>query len=612
MKSSNRSVAVFRDFEKMFKLSGLYQGQKDALGHHVNLIGKSLSNTLDDPDFGEGVVQFDFLMTAVYSDGHEIFRADRPELTMAYSLFCEGVKSILVSRGFSGTELYDWVQLLREHLRAGRNDQTDLASILWRNKFQHLRVSIYNALLEVEDIGANPLSREEKADILELGESADELVEQSALAGDFANSKRLGQGKLGPGEEKVGTTIKDPRDEFWSLPSVEKRLVKTIKPLSETDADRLRNYLADGAYSERARGILRFTAAELSPIRAEMESYDANQIEFNWMTRIFGLLETSNAEGSDFLHFSRKQLEAVAQSIIQRFHPSLILYFLKRLNSVKSKVHLTQTVQEILDRIRKALENPDNQVLLLDALSSPEGKASAIQLLKLISADRWKVMMDLIIARRNEKVMIDVLDLLREREADLAEFLWNLGFERLAALIPAVAVLNWEGRGTFFSRCLLSRSPNLIQQSLPFLSIIQLPVDAALQAFQRANHSNQRLWLEKLIVDAAFPHWRDFVRALFAKQLWRNAPEDVAILMLKVFYRYLQAPCIKELRPFVETRRLIFWPAFPQERDLILSSLLTSRDRGLEPSRTELIKQESRLVFQSSSLRDRLRSFNGS
>ncbi len=611
MKLSNRSVAVFRDFEKMFKLSGLYQGQKEALGHHVNLIGKSLSNTLDDPDFGEGVVQFDFLMTAVYSNGREIFRADRPELTMAYSLFCEGVKSILVSRGFSGAELYDWVQLLREHLRAGRNDQTDLASILWRNKFQHLRVSIYNALLEVEDIGSNPLGREEKTDVLESEESADELVEQSALAGDFANSKRLGQGKLGPDEEKAGTTIKDARDDFWSLPSAEKRAAKTIKPLSEVDADRLRNYLADGAYSERARGILRFTSSELSPIRAEMESYDANQIEFNWMTRIFALLETSNAEASDFLHFSRKQLEAVAQSIIQRFHPSLILYFLKRLSSVKSRAHLTQTVQEILDRIRKALENPDNQVLLLDALSSPEGKASAIQLLKLISADRWKVIMDLIIVRRNEKVMIDVLDLIREREANFADFLWDLGFERLAALIPSVAVLNWEGRGAFFSRCLLSRSPNVIQQSLPFLSIIQLPVDAALLAFQRSNHSNQRLWLEKLIADVAFPHWRDFVRALFAKQLWRNAPEDVAILMLKVFYRYLQAPCIKELRPFVETRRLIFWPAFPHERDLILSSLLTSRDRGLEPSRTELIQQESRLVFQSSSLRDRLRSFNG-
>jgi hypothetical protein len=611
MKSSNRSVAVFRDFEKMFKLSGLYQGQKDALGHHVNLIGKSLSNTLDDPDFSEGAVQFDFLMTAVYSNGQEIFRADRPELTMAYSLFCEGVKSILVSRGFTGSELYEWVQLLREHLRAGRNDQTDLASILWRNKFQHLRVSIYNALLEVEDIGSNPLDRDEKNEILESEESADGLVEQSALAGDFANSKRLGRGKLAPGEEKVGATIKDARDEFWSLPSVERRLAKTIKPLSEMDADRLRSYLSDGTYSERARSILRFVPSELAPIRAEMESYDSNQIEFNWMTRLFALLEASNSDAPGFLQFSTKQLEAVAQSIIQRFHPSLILYFLKRLNAVKSKPHLTQTVQEVLDRIRKALEIPDNQMLLLDALASPEGKASAIQLLKLISTDRWKVILDLIIARRNERVIADVLELIREREANFGDFLWDLGFERLAALLPAVALLNWDGRAAFLSRCLLSRSPHVIQQSLPFLSIVQLPTDAALQAFQKANHSNQRLWLEKLIADLAFPHWKDFVRALFAKQLWRNAPEDVAILMLKVFYRYLQAPCIKELRPFVETRRFVFWPAFPNERDLVLSSLLTSRDRGLEPTRTELIQQESRVFFQSRSLRDRLRSFHG-
>jgi len=610
MKSENRSVAVFRDFEKLFKLAAFYQGQKDVLMRHVDMAGRNLATQLEDPDFQEGILQFDLLMTAVFSEGKEIFRSDRPESTMAYALFCEGVKSVIAARGLSGQELLQWVMLLREHLTPGKKEQGDLASVLWRNRFQHLRVSIYNALLEVEDIGQESLSPGEENDILAVEARADSLLEESALAGDFSK-RRFGPGSLGLGSEAVLAGGRFSRDEFWSLPSIDRRAMRTLQPLSENEVNKLKSQLSSASYSERARNMLRFSASEVAPLRAEMESYDSNQIEFNLMTQIFVLLEQGDSESKAHFEMCRRQLEEMAQSIIERFHPSLILYFLKRLSAVKKHSSLAELIAGVNEKIRKSLESIDNQILLLEALGSPDSKASALQLLKLIPNDKWMGILDILIARRNERLLVEVLALMREKDPNFSSSLLALGFERLAGLIGPISRLNWPEKGAFLGKCLASRDSRLVGEALPLINQIEMPADLALSVFQRVDAGMQRLWMDRLLVEGPLDHWRAFVRGLFVSQVWRKVSEEPAVLMLKIFYKYFQLSSISELKPFVEERRLLLWPAYPRERDLILSALLTSKDRGLEPIKSEILKQESRVYFQSSSLRERLRSYNG-
>ena len=610
MKSENRSAAVFKGFEKMFRLSGLYQGNRDVLMQHVNLIDKTLSDALEDPEFQEGLLQFDFLMTAVYSDGNEVFRPDRPEVTMSYSLFCEGVKSVIVSRGFSGLELFEWISLLRDYLRPDRFDHSDLASILWRNRFQHLRVRIYNALLEVDEIGENLLAPGEETDVLAIEENADRLIEDAALEGDF-KKKRFGQGRLEMGEKTAIHSVQGAMDEFWSLPSADRRALKAIHLLSDADVNRLKATLSDASYSERAKNVLRFSPSEIAPIRSEMESYDANQVEFNLMTQLFDLLDSELSGSENFSATAQDQLARIADSLMGRFHPSLILYFLKRLNACKRRPQLTSLVRTVTENLRKSLDLPKNQMLLLEALASPAGKPSALQLIKLLPLESWKTVIDILILRKNERLLVEVLDLLKSQDRKFEETLLSLGVDRLSSLVPSIMRLDWGEKKSFLVRCLSFRNPDLIRETLAFVASLEMPHEMAWQNFKRLGPADQRLWLDRLLAEGVLPQWRDFARLLFTKQSWRDAPDEVAVLMLRIFYKYFQSLSINELKPFVEERRFALWPAYPHERDLILSSLMTSRDRGLEPARSQMIAQESRLFFQSRDLRGRLRSFNG-
>lgn len=604
MKFEARSAAVYRDFEKIYKLVALYSGDKNQLSQHVRHIDAMLQQNLDDPEFQEGLIQFDFLMTAVFAEGKEIFRSPSPELTMAYALFCEGVRSIIAMRGLSGNELMEWALLLRKTFDPKNKSGEDLASILWRNRFNHLRIQIYNALLNVDEIGLSVAPVDEGFEAFKLEQKRLEKTLEEESLQDPSNRKfKTNQQKASSPAELV----KNIRDEFWSLPSAQKFFHATAA-LDEKEVEKLKNQLSDAAYSDRAKNIVRFTAEEISALRGELEAYDANHIEFNLLNQHFNLIETSENLDSATRTFLLRQIETMVKSVIGRFHAGLILFLMRKLTSLKGKPELKDFIGDIAKLIRDSLQNEENRKLILESLETSEGRKTAFEVLPYISKKEWPSLLDQLIHSKRIKGIVGFLLFMKQNDENFEQTLYSLGAERLSVLLPALREIDWDKKSAFIIRCMQTKSPSLVEAALEFLAEVEMPVDQSLGIFRRLPDRAKSFWIEAILDQGDWFKWKAFAKSLLSQNDWIKANDVTALWILRFVMVVLGVEAFEALKPWVEARTFKFWPKFKRERDLILSSLLILKSPVTKALTSELIAREARVIFQNRDLKERLRS----
>ncbi len=600
MKAEVRSANVYRDFEKLYKLIGLYSGNLDQISSQVRYADAVLQENLK-AEGEDNSLKFDFLMTSVFSDGREVFRSQSPELTMAYALFCEGVRSVIATEGLTGQELVEWCQLIRKHLSSTTGGAEDLASILWRNRSVHIRAQIYNALLNLEEIGVQGLAEVSQETLAETG--LEKVLEkehlESAKMAEPLSSKEA--------EKGAGSFLKMMEDQKFVLPAAQ-RFYRTVAQIDQKQLERLKSSLSDVGYSDKAKSLMRFNPEEVQALTEELESYNVNHVEFNLLVQIFSLIESAQSLDAQIQDSILRRLDTLIRSILQRFHTGLLSFLVKKLALLKNRQGFEKIYKLSTESVRKALDIEENRNSLLESLGSDEAAATAQELLQFYAPQQWPRLLDQVLYLKRPKAVHNFLKYIQKSSTDLESQLFAFGPERLKILIPHIVDWNWDKKQSFLLRCLQSRSPDVVAATLPYISRVKISSEQVLPLLERLTDRDRSRFLEALIDQKNFKEWEGVARVLVGSTLWRTGSENSALSVLRFVVYVLGEGAFPPLMSFVTERRWGFWARHPQERERILTALFSVRSTGLKSKLKELFQQEARLLFQSADLKERLKS----
>ncbi len=583
MSSSRAAARLYRDFEKLFRLAALYQGKAKPLEQHTRVVDANLATFFKVPDAPQSF-QFDFFMSGVYFQGGLIFQHETPESTLAYSLFCEGVQAIVITREITAQQLLNFCLKIREFFDKENEGQKDLASMLWKQTFPNLRIYLYNLLLESDKSGSGK------------GREADA---QSELA-------------LQSGDAEVVRSVKsvdqwNERDKEWELPSGELAVqaMGQVEDLNEKQIDTMREELADVSLSDRAQKIVRFQQAEIESLAAELESYDENQVQFNLIAHQFSLLRTSSQLATDaFLSNLAKTIGAV----VERFHGGILAFVLSEIDRLKSESKAAEGIQKISEFIQKGLKHPKRIQTLADSFSQANRVSICKALMKYLDDEGLFALIERVVDQGGAGKLEAFTMALVEHRTE--EFVFSRLADRL--LLPLIHSVqsagSWKGRGTFLQRCLTHRSIEVVRSALPSIGGLKLSTADALRLFGRLNEGDRKVWVKSLLAEQDITHWGAFLQQIVKENSWMQSDEELMFLWVRAALDALGQQSLTAFEPFVAGRRLFFWAKFPREREAILLAAMQTRDKRLRSKLEEWVKRESQLLFQSSELKNRLRS----
>jgi len=333
MSSQKHAEALYRDFEKLYRLAGLYQNNTRQMEKQLQFVDNNLVQHLLQPFGAGGKVQFDILMASVYHSGEEVFRSKTPEFTISYSLFYEGIKSLTFTGGLKAGELWDWILSVKDCLAQMQEDQ-DLASMLWRKSYPHIKVSLYSALVS----GASGAKGDESDGGELTGALAFNISEDSEeFEAEFLKEVLSEEFSASNPDTPSGLEMIE-----WDLPDgdlVSKKLF-SLGVMDDKASERLKKELADAAISDRAKGLVRFEREEVANLKQEIESYDQDQIQFNLVNFYLSLIEKEEGLSSKTSEDLLQAVESIVQAIVQRFHSGLVLFVLQRLGKWKDHPQL--------------------------------------------------------------------------------------------------------------------------------------------------------------------------------------------------------------------------------------------------------------------------------
>lgn len=593
MSSKKHAEAIYRDFEKLYRLIGIYKGNKSQMAKQVEFIGNNFDAHLREPFGAQDGVVFDLMMSSVYFEGEEVFRSKSPEFTLSYVLFCEGVKSVLFRPELTAHELFDWVLVVRDNLYSTSDHQEDLASILWRQSNTNIRVALYNSLVSAASLGVS--ADMQALDLPDEEQSFDEFYEKEVYEDEFG------------GQQFERRWHK--RDEAWDLPSGDLASKGSVAMQDfDTHAGmQLRKELSDAAVSDRATRIVKFHREEVEALRSEMEHFDQNQVEFNTLVQYLDALEKALHQYPKLIHFISQSIVKIIQSIVKRFHAGLILFILRRLDQWKEHESLKDLHRQVVESLQGSLRGEENIRVLSGAFEKKNRFKLARGLLQFCDPELFDlIFMEL--ARTNridgrKRFLKAALDL----GVEIDQLLMKWGEEAVVAALPAVEELEWKGKARFMLRCLSSKKYAVAEQAAQLVHQMELTPNEARKIYQSAPTTIRSIWLQKLVQAPVNPAWKPFVQAGLSSGLWLQGKSELMALWIRLAFKYLKRQAFEILDPWVRERRLLIWPKHPKERTVILEVAMSLSDPILSKSVSDWASREKSLPMQSGSLKESLR-----
>lgn len=566
MASKAPQNTLYADLEKFHRVIGYYEGQKiKPLEVHEKFINEDLERSLRAPDQYIRNFQFDLYMTHVLADQKEVFQTDKPDSTLLYNLFAEGIKSIIMLRDLTAREIKDWCILVRETLIALDAGQSkDLASVLWKTPFRNLRAKIYNSLMDLHDLAQN------QADA-----------------------------------EKVKSGWHE-RDAEWDLPSGEsvRRSKKAATGIDETELEDVRKQLI-GALKGEPSHALKINGSEVDLLSSEMASYDQSQVEFNLLCWSQSVLEGSFGCDPNAEAFVEDLILSITQSVIARFHPGLILHLLSEMDRLKT-TRYEGLKKRVHETVSQTLSSPQNLKLLTEALRDEERSVIAERLFSYLHTDQFVVLIDHYLQAADHEGLKVCLKILMSRDVDLTELLTSWGEERLVGLFPLLRDLEWEDKQDFLIKMLRSKFTQVIRMVSQHLLSLSIRADYAYDLYRKYPEDIREIWIKQLLENPPAVSWRDFVQNIFSSNYWLNEPKRLRALWIRILFQYYGPYAFDFLEPWVAARKWIFWPKFPDIREEILTLAMDLSTPNLKQKCREWAEREAKLRFQDPHLKERL------
>lgn len=584
MQQISAESAVYRDLEKLHRVIGYYEGQVlKPLEVHIKFIQQNLGVYLRSSQHYTRRIQYDLFLSRVLSNRIQIFEAEKPEITLLYSLFAEGIKSLVVLRDLNAAEMKDWCLLVRKTLIAfDQGDSQDLASVLWKVPYPNLRARIYNSL----------------TDLRESRNSADAF--------------------LNPPEEKKTQSSSSwhTRDAEWELPSAEnvERDHFAEKTLETKDFQQLKFDLKNLSANAQVPPNFRLSPDELERLSSEMECYDQNQVEFNllvWNLSVLtaqapGAVESKNTDAQNHI---KNLVSTIGQSVVSRFHPGLILYIIQQIEGLDDK--FSDFKQKINDTISETLSDPENERRLIESLADASRASVTKGLLPFLRPEQFPVIVDYYLSSEDPDGLVLFLKTILKRPLAIEDVFMSWGEERLAKVLPFVRHLSWDRKNDFLIKALRSRASQVVKQASYYIHTISIDPSHALDIYRKLPEDSKEVWMKSFMENPPSEKWKVFVRQLLRSPYWTSSENQTVndktlAGWIETFFSYLKEETFDSLEPWVGQRRWFFWPAFPREREAILITALSLKEAKLKARVQQWAQKEAGLHFQNPELKQRL------
>ena len=614
MNDSKLAAATFKDIEKLYRLLGVYSGNVRQCEKHIEFIDKNFMKNVREPLKNGGSYDYDLLMTSVYFEDQEVFSSKNPEFTLSHALFCEGLKSLVIKSQITGQELVDWLMIIRNILLQndqsdeGDGPQEDLASVLWRKNSPNIQIALYNQLM-LSDKGGRDLTD------FNVNEDTDSFEAQfigEALRSDDGGTAVIDRQTRGILESRLDTSWLI-QDERWQVPGGEE-LLKSLGALGQKDPklmEKLRAELGDAALSDRAKKIIRFQSEELGRLRKEVEHLDQTQIDFNALIHYISLLEAAPPSDWPSLKFGLAGFMEVIRSVVDRFHPGLILFILRKIEKWSSRDRYKELYSVIQKELAGCLNREENLKNIATGFSSDQRRGLARDLLKFVDMKLVSLMVEHLFKEKQEAAVKPLLVALLELNYRIEDELFKWSEDAIFLVLPIIVEIPFSQRHELVGRALRNRSPKIRQLAVKFVGLSKMEAGQAVSLFERLDPSSQKVWLESILALPASDDWRPFVAGMIRANRWNTFGEDSSALFVRLTFKFMGKPAVDIFDHWVSARKFMLWPKFPQERETILRVALTQKEISNLNEVRDWAKRERGLLFQNSELKDFLSNRGG-
>jgi hypothetical protein len=578
MSSSKEAGILYREFEKYFKLCTLYLGEPRQLDSALEATKKAIGNAYEDRD---KAYFFDIFSSIVTESGEKIFSTEGANVSLAYSLFCEGVRTIVVMPGVSADEIFKWVKKIYEFLKSG-NEDDDLATLLWKSPSSAIRVQLYSGL-GLEDFGLQVLELDENIDLVLVNGGA-------AKSGEEKSYRNIVAGEQG-----------------WDLPIGDQFLVEGEQhrsSLSEKAVEELKKELKSIGMSDRADRIIPLSKEEFENLREELSNFNLDLIEFNLLNHEIPVIRASE-DSRDFLV---AQFGSILNSVMDRFHPGLMLFISKTLESFKKEAWARDLRDSYQETVSKTLRLPDKLKIVVRALG--DEKRARVARFLLAQAPDVALIPALLegAADSNPEVKKAVFTtLVLEKDLNRIPEIFNLSNPELVKpYLPLLIPIEFEQRANFLIRLLRSADMDIAERVAENLVFMIVPVRAVVTLYGQVGERVKDRWLRSLLKSARTEDWKDFVETGFRQRLWQGESDEIFQLWVQLVLKMKGLGGMELFNDFLSARVLGFFPKYRREREGILKILSQQRDAQWRPVLKKIQKDQSSWVVQSSEARKTL------
>ncbi len=581
---------VYRDLEKFHRITGYYDGQEimpleQAEAH----IQSHLETRLRSGSEYIRRLSYRLNMSEVICDGRSVYQAEKPELSLVYSLFSEGIQSLILLRDLSAQDIKEWLELVRrtiEEFEAG--GMKDLASVLWRSPSRNIRTRIYNSLSELEaqanQIKAKKVKSEEKRE-----------EKSSASAPEIQKPKW------------------HERDQEWDTPEATSvvREKEAQAPLASEKVRKARESLRAVELNFELPAELRLSSDEILSLTQELSFFDQNHVDVNLMTWQLSALKQHELLAPEVKTQIREFLSRLTEGVISRFQPSLIFLILNEISQLPRE--LQDIRADILGRITKTLRHPANEKRLLSSLLDPERAKVTKRLFPYLDSKQFPAIIDFFLKFDDRDGLVEFLKIVLEGKPETVPLLFSWGEQRLTAILPLFRRLQWPEKYDFLKKCLKSSSKALSKQAAFYLYAIPFDTEEALKTYSGLNDEAKEIWVKALLDNPPKDSWKPIIRAVFSTGKWMEASHKtmasrLMMAWVSVALKYYQVQSFALFREFIVSRRWHFFPKYPEIRELCLLELIRDRSLRGKPEFLELMQRELRCVFQDKGLKSQIRS----
>lgn len=556
---------IYSDIEKYHRVLGYYKYlENKPIDLHQSFIDKNLEVFLRPPDNYVRRFRYQLGPSEVSSEKQIVFRAEKPEISLTFSLFSEGVHSLSVLRELRAAELGRWCQLIEDSIEDfERGGDDDLASILWRFPFRNIRTKIANGLTDLA----------------------------SGVKQDFINDPSTWHG----------------RDSEWTLPSAEnlQRHTEASQPLGAQWLQESISRLSNRECIDESQSSIRLQDSEILAISEELSGFDENQVDFNFLNLCFTCFRDPESIQNKLLIDSFYQC---IDSILNRFQPSLILYLLEKIENSNLSENL---LVETKDKLSQSLMKPENEHQLLSSLMDGERAVLTRRLFPYLSATQIPNIIRFLIEQNDKDAIVLFLKDVLKLHSDFDKLIFSLGWMTLVKILPLFRQLDWPSKYEFLFRCLKSPHSELVKMASHYVAGMKVNSREAIDIYAKSSDETKEIWQRALLEAKPEQKWKKFVSEICESSQWLKAENHLirnrlALGWIQCLIKYEGENAISILSPLVLKRKYVFFPQFPEAREIILNSLLDSQVLKKSNHLNRLIQNEAKLRFQSKELKVRL------